>query len=189
MNKIPIEISARHIHLSKKDLRALFGKGHILTKERSLTQPLNFAAAERLTIEKKGRKIARVRIVGPLRKKTQVELSLTDAFILGMEVPIRKSGNIKGSPGVDLIGPKGRVKLKQGVIAAWRHIHLNAREAKRLGVKQGQMVNLKTRGNRSLIFNKVKIRVGRGFKLCLHLDTDEGNAAGIVKKGQGILMK
>lgn len=187
--KIPIEISARHLHLSQKDLECLFGKGYQLTKKRELSQPGEFAANETVEVRFNDKKISKVRVVGPVRPKTQLELSLTDAYNLGLEVPIRKSGNLKGTPGILLIGPKGKLNLKQGVICAWRHIHLNPKEAKKLKVKNGEMVSVKVGGKRSITFHNVEIRVGENYKLCCHLDTDEGNAAGIIKKGVGVLIK
>ena len=186
--KIPIEISARHIHLCQKDLEKLFGKGYQLKKLRNLSQPGSFAAKEILTLKNGKRKIKRVRIVGPKRKKTQVELSLTDAIFLRMEVPIRKSGNLRGTPGVLLIGSKGKIRLKEGVICPWRHIHLSKKHAERLNLKEGDSVQVQVKGKRGLIFNKVMIRVSECFKTCLHLDTDEGNACRIVEKGQGTMI-
>lgn len=186
--KIPIEISARHIHLCQKDLEKLFGKGYQLKKLRNLSQPGSFAAKETLTLKNSKRKIEKVRIVGPKRKKTQVELSLTDAIFLRMEVPIRKSGNLRGTPGVLLIGPKGKIKLKEGVICPWRHIHLSKKEAERLGLKEEDLVQIQVKRKRGLIFNNVMVRVSERFKTCLHLDTDEGNTCGIVKEGQGTMI-
>lgn len=187
IKKIPIEISARHIHLSKKDLEILFGKDYRLRKKRDLTQPHHFAAKETLALKTNGEKMEKVRIVGPLRKRTQVELSLTDAFNLGISLPIRKSGNLAGTPGVLLIGPKGKLKLKEGLIIPWRHIHLSFKKAKNLRVKDGDFISVKTKSQRFLTFHNVEIRVG-DYRPCLHLDTDEGNAAGIIKKGFGELI-
>ena len=186
--KIPIEISARHLHISQKDLESLFGKGYKLQKRNNLTQPGQFAAKETVNIRFGKKEIPKVRIVGPPRKKTQLEISLTDAFNLGMKAPIRKSGDLKGAPGILLIGPRGKLNIKEGVIIAWRHIHLSPAEAKMLRVKNGDLVSVKTQGKRSIIFHHVKIRISKRYRLCLNLDTDEGNAAGIVKKGTGILI-
>jgi len=183
MIKVPIEISARHIHLSKKDLEALFGKGYKLSRKKDLTQPGMFAAKETVTIQKNNKKITKVRIVGPTRPKTQVELSLTDAYNLGIKPPIRKSGILKGTPGIILIGPKRKLKIKEGVICAWRHIHLSPEEAKKLKFRKQNFVSIKINGTRSVIFNNVRIRINKNYRFCLHLDTDEGNAANISKKG------
>ncbi len=183
--QVPIEISARHIHLCPKDLEILFGKGYCLKKKKDLTQPGEFAAQETLDIKKGNKVIKNVRIVGPLRFKTQVELSATDFFALGLKVLIKKSGDIDGTPGVILSGPKGKLKLKRGVIVPWRHIHIGKREAERKNLKNGQIVSVKVKGIRSVIFNNVKIRTGDSYKLCFHLDTDEGNAANISTKGKG----
>ena len=185
--KIPIEVSARHVHLSQKDLEALFGKGYKLKKLKQLSQPNDFAAKETLDIQAGLKKIKNIRIVGPTRKETQVELSRTDAIYLKLNPPIRISGNLKGTPGIILIGPKRRIKIRRGVIIPWRHIHCSTEEAEKLGLKEGMIVSEKVEGRRSLTFYNVKIRVGENYKLCMHVDTDEGNAAGIIKKGKGII--
>ena len=185
--KIPIEVSARHIHLSQKDLEALFGKGYKLKKLKQLSQPNDFAARETLDIQAGFKKIKNIRIVGPTRKETQVELSRTDAIYLKLNPPIRLSGNLKGTPGIILIGPKRKIKIRRGVIIPWRHIHCSIKEAEKLGLKEGMIVSVRVKGKRSLTFCNVKIRVGENYKLCMHVDTDEGNAAGIIKKGTGII--
>ena len=187
--KILIEVSARHIHLSRGDLEPLFGKSYQLKKLRILPTTKQFAAKETLGIQAGSKKIPNVRIVGPLRKKTQIELSITDAIKLGINPPIRLSGNLKGTPGITLISPKRKIKLKSGVIIAQRHIHCNSKEAKELGFKDGDLVPVEVKGKRALIFHNVKVRVNKNWRLCLHLDTDEGNAAGIIKKGEGIILK
>lgn len=188
MKKIPIEISARHIHLSMKDLEALFGKGYKLKKLKELGQPGDFSAEETLNVSNNGREINNIRIVGPVRKETQIELSMTDAFKLGMEIPIRISGDIIGTPGIDIIGPKGGIKIDKGVIIAKRHIHANEKEAKELGIKNGLEVSVIIDGERGLVFGNVEARVDDKYKLSMHLDTDEGNAAGINKKSSGNLI-
>lgn len=189
VRKIPIETSARHIHLSKKDLRLLFGKKYQLRKLKKLGQPGEFAAKETVVIQGRGKKGLNLRILGPIRKKTQIELSKTDAIFLGINAPIRESDNLKGTPGAVLIGPKKKIKIKEGIINTWRHIHCNPKEAKRLGLKRGMLISVKTSGLGSITFHNVKIRVGENYRLCMHLDTDEGNAVGIIRKGTGKIIK
>lgn len=183
--KVPIEISARHIHLSQKDLEVLFGKGYQLKKLRKLSQADDFAAQETLDIKIGSKVIKKLRIVGPVRKETQIELSITDAFSLGIIPPLRLSGDIKETPGAILIKSKKKLKIKKGVIIAKRHLHCSPQQAKRLKLKNGMSVSVKIKGERALIFDNVKVRVKKGYNLCLHLDTDEGNAAGIIKKEKG----
>jgi len=187
--KIPIEVSARHIHLSYEDLERLFGIGYELKKLKQLTQPCDFAAEETLDIKTDWQIIPKVRIVGPIREKTQVEISMTDAINLKINPVFRHSGNVEGTPGITLIGPKGEVKIEKGVIIPHRHIHCTSMEAKNLKIKNGDIVCVKVDGERAVTFSNVKIRVREDYKLCMHLDTDEGNAAGIVKKGEGTLVK
>lgn len=186
--KIPIEISARHIHLSPKDLEALFGNNYQLKKMRQLTQPSDFAVEEILDVQFGQKIISRIRIVGPIREKTQIELSMTDVIYLGITPIIKKSGDLESTSGITLIGPKNKIEIKEGVIIPWRHIHCSQEEAKELGLENGMMVSVKIEGNRALIFNNVLVRAADNYKLCMHLDTDEGNAAGIIKKGEGYLI-
>jgi len=186
--EIPIEVSARHIHLCQKDMEALFGKGYKLKKLRDLFQPGDFAVKEILEIKTNSGKSLNLRVVGPIRKETQIELSKTDAILLGMNSPIRDSEDLKGTPGAILIGPKGKIRLKQGIINAWRHIHCNFKEAKKFGLKNKTLISVKVNGLGSITFHNVKVRVEKKSRLCLHLDTDEGNAANIVKKGKGIIL-
>jgi len=186
--KIPIEVSARHIHLSQDDLEALFGKGYQLKKLKQLTQPCDFAAEEKLDIRIGDKKISGLRIVGPVREQTQVELSTTDSFSLGMEIPLRLSGDITGTPGAFLVGPQHEIEIKEGLIVAKRHLHLTSDEANTLGFKSGESVSIKTEGERAVIFHNVVIRVREDYALCFHLDTDEGNACGVLKKSYGFLI-
>ena len=186
--KISIEVSARHIHISKKDLEKLFGKGYQFKKLRDLTQPGEFAATETLDIQVGSKKLKDLRIVGPLRRETLIELSQTDAFVLGLKPPIREMDDLKGTPGAVLIGPKGEIKIKRGIINNWRHIHCNFKEAKEFGLKDKILVSVKVNGIGSITFHNVKVRVEKRSRLCLHLDTDEGNAANITKKGEGIIL-
>jgi len=186
--RIPIEVSARHVHLSQNDLEVLFGKGYQLKKLRNLVQPREFAAKETLDIQTGSRKISNIRIIGPVREKTQVELSHTDGVFLRIELPVRESEDLEDTPGAVLISSKGKIKIKKGVINAWRHIHCSPKEAKELGFKNGMSVSVKTKGTCSIIFHNVKIQVDKDYRLCMHLDTDEGNAACMAKKGQGYLV-
>lgn len=189
MIKIPIEVSARHVHLAKKDLDKLFGKNYRLTKLRNLSQPGEFAAKE--TVEIKGNKgeIKNVRIVGPVRQKTQVEISKTDAINLKINAPVRLSGDLKKSGSCTLIGPKGKIKLKEGVIIAHRHLHIEPKLAKKYNLKNGQFVSIKVKNTiRSLTFHNVIVRISPKFRLAFHIDTDEANAVGIKKHGTGILL-
>jgi len=186
--KVTIEISARHIHLCQKDLEALFGKGYELKQFKKLSQAHDFAAKEKINIKIGKGIVKNVRIVGPLRKETQIEISLTDAFNLDVKPVLRLSGNLKGTPGAVLIKGKKKVRIKQGVIIAQRHLHCNLEEAKILKLKNGIFVSIKVEGKREATFHNIKVRAKQGYKLSLHLDTDEGNAAGILKKGEGKLL-
>ncbi len=186
--KIPIEVSARHIHLSQGDLEKLFGKGYKLRKLRNLSQPSDFAAKEKLDIQNGSKKLSNVRVVGPVREKTQVEISITDAIFLGIKPVLKHSGDLKNTPGIVLIGPKGKVRIKKGVIVPLRHIHCSPEEAERLNLKEGDFISVGFSGKREIIFKNVKVRINENFRLAMHIDTDEGNAAGINKKGIGFLI-
>lgn len=188
MITIPVEVSARHCHLAKEDMEKLFGKGYEFKKEKQLSQPADFACKETVEIQAGSKKIGNVRIVGPLRDKTQVEVSKTDAVYLGLNPPVRLSGSLKGSSGIKITGPKGEIELQEGLIIAQRHLHCATDEAKKYGLKTGDVISVKIEGERSVIFEKVIVRVRDDYKLCLHLDTDEGNAAGINKTGEGELI-
>ena len=187
--KIPVEVSARHCHLAKEDLEKLFGIGYELKKERQLSQPSDFACQETIDIQIGPKKIEKVRIVGPLRQQTQVEISLTNAVGLGINPQIRLSGDLHGTSPVSLVGPEGVVDLKEGLIIAKRHIHCATDEAAKLGLKTGDIVSVRVEGERQVIFEKIAVRVQDDYKLCLQLDTDEGNAAGINKTGEGIIIR
>lgn len=186
--KIPIEISARHIHLCTKDLETLFGKGYSLTKKRDLSQPGEFAANETLTISFRGKTIPNVRVVSPLRPETQVEISATDAYNLGFPAEVRPSDNLKNTSGMLLIGPKGKVELKNGVIIAQRHLHVSYRDALKIGINGKKSVSVKVAGQRAITFHNIIIRKAENYRLVVHLDTDEGNAAGITGKILGELI-
>jgi len=177
---IPIGVSARHLHIRQEDLEVLFGEGHQLTRLRDLNQPGEFAAQETVTVVgPKRRLFEKVRILGPVRKITQVELSYTDGIYLGMDLPHRLSGDIEGSAPLVLIGPAGVLNLPQGGIRAARHIHINPADLARLGLENGQKVSVRSRGSMSVTFNNVIIRAGENLKLEMHIDTDEANAAGL----------
>jgi len=180
--QVPIEISARHVHLSQADLDKLFGFGFELTKAHDLSQPGQFAANETVNLVGSRGEIDKVRILGPVRPETQVEVSETEARALGLEPPVRDSGNLANTPGVKIIGPAGAVDLKQGVILALRHIHIDPVTAATLEVKNNDRVKVDTKGERDLLFENVLVRVSPNFKLAMHLDTDEANAAGIDKE-------
>jgi acetate kinase len=187
--KIPVAISARHIHLTQASVDTLFGVGHQLTRRNDLSQPGQFACNETLTVVGPKNSIERVRILGPIRPKDQVEISRTDEFFLGIDAPIRASGDVKNSPGVTLVGPKGKIDLKQGVICAWRHIHMTPDDATHFGVKDRDIVEVAIEGTgRGLIFGDVLIRVSSEFCLEMHIDTDEANAAELNQGDEGALV-
>ena len=174
---VPIGVSARHIHLTQADVETLFGKGYKLTKKKDLMGG-QFASNEVVTIV--GLKLrAIVRILGPVRKASQVEVSATDAVKLGIKVPVRESGNIAGSAPIAVVGPKGVIYLKEGCIVAKRHIHMSPADAEKAGVKNGDIVSVRVENERATTFNNVLIRVDPSFTLEMHIDTDEANAAEI----------
>lgn len=177
-SELVVSISARHIHLTDADVETLFGKGKTLTKMKDLYQDGFFAAEETvMLIGPRKRMLPSVRILGPTRKESQVELSFTDAISLGIDAPVRESGKLDGSPGCVLVGPAGVVELKKGVIRAARHVHMGPEDAAYYGVKDKEMMKLRVESNDcSLVFENVLVRVGKGIKLEVHLDTDEGNA-------------
>ena len=176
---VPIGVSARHIHLTQEHVEALFGEGYHLTLKKGLMGG-QFAANETVTIVGlKLRAIENVRVLGPVRKQTQVEISATDAIRLGVNAPIRESGKIEGSAPIAVVGPKGAIYLDEGCIIAMRHIHMSPKDAMAAGVHDGDIVSVKADNERGTIFNHVKIRVDDSFTLEMHIDTDEANAAKI----------
>ncbi len=179
MKKIPMGLSNRHVHLSKEDIETLFGKGHELTSIKDLGQPGQYACDEKVDLVGPKRTIKGVRVLGPARKESQVEVSLSDGFTLGIKVPVKGSGSLDGTPGVKLVGPKGEVVLEKGVIAAARHVHMTPKDADEFGVKDKELVKIKVEGQRGLIFENVLIRVRDDFALEMHVDVEEGNAAGL----------
>lgn len=190
-NQVTVEISARHIHLSQKDLETLFGEGYELTVKKMLSQPGQFACEERVTVVGPKRELAGVSILGPVRKDTQVELSLTDARSIGVKAPVRESGDIAGSAGCKLVGPKGEIEINEGVIAAKRHIHATTADAERMGLEDKQIVKVEipTTDGRSLIFGDVVVRVSDSYALAMHIDTDESNAAAMAPNSIGTVIK
>ncbi|HIZ17339.1 MAG TPA: phosphate propanoyltransferase [Firmicutes bacterium] len=177
-SSILIEVSARHVHVSREALDVLFGKDYELTVRKELSQPGQFASGERVTIVGPKRSMENVSILGPVRSATQVEISATDARSLGIPCVVRESGDIDGTPGCKIIGPAGEIEIDKGVIVAKRHIHMTPADAERFNVKDRQIVNVKVNSNsRSLVFGDVVIRVSDKFSLAMHVDTDEGNAA------------
>jgi len=189
-NQVLVETSARHLHLSQKDLEILFGEGYQLTSKKALSQPGQFACVERVDVVGSKKTLSGVTILGPVRKATQVELSLTDARSIGVDAPIRESGDIAGSGACKLVGPKGEIELKEGVIAAKRHIHMTPADAEAFDVKDGQTVSVRIDSDgRALTFGDVVIRVRADFALAMHIDTDESNAACAVPGTMGEVIK
>ena len=177
-NKVLVETSARHVHLSADHIEILFGKGATLTHKKDLSQPGQFACEERVTLVGPKKSIANVIILGPARKDTQVEVSFTDARTLGVSAPVRESGDVAGTPGLKLVGPAGEVDIDAGVIVAKRHIHFTPEDAAEYGVSDKEIVKLKIESNdRTTIFDDVVVRVNPNFAAAVHLDTDEANAA------------
>lgn len=177
--RVPVGISNRHIHLSQEHLEQLFGPFHQLTKLRDLKQVGQFAAEETVTLIGPKGKINNVRVLGPVRKQTQIEISRTDSYLLGVDPPIRDSGDLRGSEGLIIVGPSGEVTLSEGVILAIRHIHFSTEDAARFGVKDKQLVCVEVEGARSLLLENVLCRVHPDYRLEFHIDTDEANAAGL----------
>lgn len=177
-NELPIAMSNRHIHVSEEALKVLFGEGYELTPIKDLSQPGQFACDEKVDIEGPRGTIKGVRILGPTRKDTQLEISISDAFSLGVKPVIRDSGDIEDTPGVKIIGPKGEYEIDKGVIVAARHIHMHTDDANEFGVKNNDKVDIKVDGDRGVIFNNVLIRVSDNYKLEMHVDMEEGNASG-----------
>jgi putative phosphotransacetylase len=182
--KVLVEVSGRHVHLSQADIERLFGKGHKLRMIKKLSQASDFAAEETVTIMANGRGLGHVRVIGPARKATQVELARTDARFLKINPPLSVSNNLKGAAEIKIKGGAGEITIKAAIIAA-RHLHCSAEEAKKLRLKNGEKIKIRVAGKRALIFENVVVRTGKGFELAVHLDTDEGNAAGIDGQSKG----
>ena len=177
-NKVLVETSARHVHLSRADLDVLFGKGYELTVKKDLSQPGQYACEERVTVVGPKKAIERVGILGPVRPASQVEVSYTDARTLGINAPVKESGDIAGTPGCKLVGPCGEVEIANGVIVAKRHIHFTPAEAEAAGVSDKEIVSVKVESEgRTTVFGDVVVRVHPNFSAAMHIDTDESNAA------------
>ena len=180
VNKVEIEGSGRHCHVTQETLDVLFGKGFQLEVKKMLSQPGQYATSQKVTVVGP-RKSVEMSILGPCRPADQVELSMTDATSIGIVAPIRESGDTAGSPGCKLVGPKGEVEIKEGVIIAKRHVHITPADAEKFGVKDKQIIKVKTCGDRALIFDEVVVRVRDDFATFMHIDYDEFNAAAINK--------
>ncbi len=185
--EVPVGVSNRHIHLTKEHVETLFGAGYELTPLKDLSQPGQYACKEVLTLVGPSlRPIENVRVLGPVRKNSQVEISATDSFVLKVKPPVRESGKIEGSAGIRIIGPKGVVELKEGCIIANRHIHMSPADAEKFGVKDCDTVTVDVDGKRRTRWYDVQVRVHKDFRLEMHVDTDDANAAGI---GNGFKVK
>ena len=183
---VPLEASGRHVHLTEAQAQTLFGHG--LTPERDLSQPGQYLCRERVSVLGPKGEFQNVAVLGPARKEAQVEISLTDSRILGIQPPIRLSGDVQGSPGCILEGPNGKITLNQGVIIAQRHLHLTPEEGKRFGVRDRQVVKLQTFTDRPVIFGEVPVRISPDFAAAAHLDFDEANACGFRKGDLGRIL-
>lgn len=189
-NEFLVEISARHVHVTKETLETLFGKGYELTVKKELSQPGQFASCERVTVVGPKKELAGVSILGPCRTADQVELSATDARSIGIAAPIRESGDVKGSGACKLVGPAGEVELKEGVIVAKRHIHMTPEDAEKFDVKDAEVVKVAINtAERSLVFGDTVVRVSPKYALAMHVDTDEANAAAIPGSCMGTIVE
>ena len=187
--KIPIGVSNRHVHLCRRDMDALFGVGSELTKKADLAQPGQFAANETVTVRGPKGEFKKVRVLGPLRDESQVEISLTDGFSIGVKAPIKESGHLDNTPGVTLIGPKGSVDLAQGTIVALRHIHMDPETAQKLGVADKDIVEVETFGERAGVLGNVLVRVSDKYALEMHVDIDEANACSLRNKDYVVIKR
>lgn len=180
--KLPIALSNRHLHLSRKDLDILFGEGYQLTPTKDLSQPGQFACDEKVDIVGPKGTIKGMRVLGPERKETQIEISFADARALGIPGIVKESGDLENTPGVKVVGPKGEVELSKGAMVAARHIHMTPEDAEKYNVSDKEIVNIETFGDRSIIFKNVIVRVSPSYALEMHVDIEEGNA-GAIKNG------
>lgn len=188
-NQLPIALSNKHIHLSQEDLDVLFGEGYELSKVKDLSQPGQYACDEKVDVVGSKRTISGVRVLGPVRKDTQLELSVSDAITLGIKPIVRNSGDTENTPGAKLVGPKGEVELDKGLIVAARHIHMHTTDAGDFGVKDNDIVSIRVPGSRGLVFENVLVRVADSFALEMHVDVEEGNAGGIKNNDMVELIK
>ncbi|MCI8285635.1 MAG: phosphate propanoyltransferase [Firmicutes bacterium] len=187
--KVPAGISNKHVHVSKEDFEVLFGKDFEMTNFKDLSQPGQFATDQKVDIIGPRGTLANIRILGPYRPQTQVELSETDCYTIGIPIDVRESGKLAGTPGCTLKGPNGSVELKEGVMVALRHVHLSGPQAEEAGVKDGDIVKVKFDGPRGITFDNVLIRAGEKHYRDMHLDTDEANAAGLTNGQEGEIIK
>lgn len=176
---VTVGVSNRHIHLSRADMDILFGAGSELTRMKDLGQPGQYAAEEIVTLRGSKGELGRVRVLGPLRSETQVEISVADGYQLGLKAPVRDSGQLKNTPGIEIVGPKGSVKKDKGVIAAKRHIHMTPEDAGRYGLQDKQLIDVEFEGSRGAVLKQVLIRVSNKYALEMHIDVEEANALGI----------
>jgi len=188
MKTVPVGVSARHIHLSPEHIEILFGQGYELKEMKPLSQPGQYAAEETVAVIGPKGRFDKVRILGPARGKTQIEISRTDSFALGIPAPVRESGKIDGTPGATVVGPAGELELSEGVIVAARHIHFHTDDAAKWGIQDKQLLRVKVNGERPLIFEDVIARVSDQYALDMHIDTDEANAAGVKNGGEAIIL-
>jgi putative phosphotransacetylase len=175
---VPVGVSARHIHVSQEHVEILFGKGYELTEFKPLSQPGQYAANETVAVIGSKGQFDKVRILGPVRPETQLEISMTDSFAIGVKAPVRESGSIEGTPGITIKGPAGEVTIDKGVIVAARHIHFHTSDAANWGIEDKQLLKVRLGGDRGLVLENVLARVSDSFELDMHIDTDEANAAG-----------
>ncbi|WZL74701.1 phosphate propanoyltransferase [Clostridiaceae bacterium 35-E11] len=178
-NLVTVGLSNKHIHLSKEHIEILFGEGYELTKIKDLGQPGQYAADEKVDVVGPKGTIKGIRVLGPARSATQVEIAFADGFVLGVKPPVRDSGDLDGSPGVKIVGPKGEVTIDKGVIAAARHIHMHTSDAEKFEVVDKDLVRVRVGGKRGLVFENVLVRVSPSYALEMHVDIEEGNAAGL----------
>ncbi len=186
---VEVEASGRHVHLTRQDVETLFGPGYQLTKTKDLSQPGQYACAERLTITGPKGSLKNVVVLGPERKASQVEVSLTDALALGIKAPVRQSGDIEGSSEITISNGDRHIKLSQGLIVAKRHMHITPEDAVRFNVKDGEIIKVKVFGQRPLIFDDLVVRVSKDFRTYIHIDYDEANACGFTKGTLGMILK
>lgn len=188
-NKVPVSLSNRHIHVTQEHLEILFGKGHQLTKTKDLSQPGQYACEEKVDIVGPKNTLKGVRILGPVRPQTQLEISMYDARTMGVEGVVRPSGKTQGTPGCTIVGPKGQVEIKEGVIVAARHIHLHTSDSEKFGLNDRDVVKVRVGDERAVVFENVMVRVHPDFALDMHIDIEEGNAAGIQNGAIGEIIR